>query len=126
MASSHIPFITGGITNRYNNMFTFDGGFSNYPYLHKDNSVLHVSHTMWDDLKNEKNKKRGIKTLIQSVKHFSEFFSISKNNLLELFDNGYNDAKKHKEYLDEIFLERKDDIIDDIDISNDKDNNIEF
>lgn len=109
MASSHIPFITGGITNRYNNMFSFDGGFSNYPYLNKDSGVLHVSHTMWEDLKNGKNKKRSIKTLIQSVKHFSEFFSISKNNLLELFDNGYNDAKKNKEYLDEIFLERTND-----------------
>lgn len=108
MASSHIPLITGGITNRYHNMYSFDGGFSSYPYLHKENSVLHVSHTMWAEIKNkDKNKRRSVKGLIQSIKHFTEFFSISKNNLLELFDNGYNDAKKNKKYLDEVFIERK-------------------
>ena len=32
-----------------------------------------------------------------------ELFSPSKNNLLELFDHGYQDAKKHKEYLDMLF-----------------------
>lgn len=107
MASSHIPLITGGITNRYHNMFSFDGGFSSYPYLDKDNSVLHVSHTMWDDITKNKNKTRSIKGCIKSLRHFSDFFSISKNNFLELFDNGYNDAKKNKKYLDEIFIERK-------------------
>lgn len=106
MASSHIPFITGGITNRYHNMYSFDGGFSSYPYLHKDNSVLHVSHTMWDDIIKNKNKTRSIKGVIKSLKHFSDFFSISKNNFIELFDNGYNDAKNHKKFLDEIFIER--------------------
>jgi len=106
MASSHIPFITGGLTNRYHNMFSFDGGFSSYPYLQKENCVLHISHTMWENLKN-KDKKRSVKGVIKSLKHFTEFFSISKNNLLELFDNGYNDAKNHKKYLDEIFIDKK-------------------
>jgi hypothetical protein len=109
IASSHIPLITGGITNKYHNMYSFDGGFSSYPYLQKENSVLHVSHTMWGHFeeKNKKSKKRMIKKSIDTVKHFSEFFSISQNNLLELFDNGYNDAKKNKKHLDRIFLERK-------------------
>jgi hypothetical protein len=35
IASSHIPLVTGGITNRYKNMFSFDGGFSEYPYLYQ-------------------------------------------------------------------------------------------
>jgi hypothetical protein len=91
MASSHIPLITGGIYNRYKDMFSFDGGFSKYPYLNGD-KLLHVSFNMWDEIKD---KKKVIK--------FSEFFSMSKNNLLELFDNGYDDAKIHKNYLDEIF-----------------------
>jgi predicted patatin/cPLA2 family phospholipase len=112
IASSHIPFITGGLTNRYHNMFSFDGGFSSFPYLQKENSVLHVSHTMWESFennsKNSKNDKhRNIKCIINSLKHYSDFFSISKNNLLELFDNGYNDAIKNQKYLDEIFIERK-------------------
>jgi hypothetical protein len=33
MASSHIPFITGDMTNRYRDTYTLDGGFSQYPYL---------------------------------------------------------------------------------------------
>jgi hypothetical protein len=108
MASSHIPLITGGITNRYKNMFSFDGGFSNYPYLDKERE-LHISLSMWDDLKNNKKDKSFLKQNLINIKKFSEFFSLSKNNLLELFDNGYQDAKLHKEYFDEILDKKMDD-----------------
>jgi len=103
MASSHIPFITGGITNRYNNIYAFDGGFSSYPYLNKKYSVLHVSPSMWDKI-DSKNNEKTLKTIVKPFKKYSEFFSLSKNNLLELFDNGYQDSKQHKEYLDTIFI----------------------
>lgn len=104
MASSHIPLITGGLTNRYKNMFSFDGGFSNNPYLNKE-KLLHISPSMWNDIKeNTKSIKRNVKTLFK----FSEFFSISKNNLLELFDNGYQDAKKNREYLDTVLDAKQD------------------
>jgi len=105
IASSHIPFITGGITNKYHNTYSFDGGFSIYPYLKKEQRVLHVSHNMWENM-HTKSKKKMIKNSIETLKHYSDFFSISKNNLLELFDSGYNDAKKNKDYLDKVFLER--------------------
>jgi hypothetical protein len=108
MASSHIPLITGGITNRYKNMFSLDGGFSNYPYLDKD-KLLHISLSMWDELKGINSNKHFIKRKMLDIKNFSEFFSFSKNNLLELFDNGYQDAKMHKEYLDDIFDKKFDD-----------------
>lgn len=101
MASSHIPFITGGITNRYNNIYAFDGGFSSYPYLSTKQSILHISPSMWLNLDVENNN---IKTFVKPFKKYSDFFSLSKNNLLELFDNGYQDAKQHKEYLDSIFV----------------------
>ena len=101
MASSHIPLITGGITNRYKNMFSFDGGFSKYPYLDKKR-LIHISLSMWDELKEGNVKNNFFKQNILNFKKFSEFFSLSKNNLLELFDNGYQDAKIHKEYFDEI------------------------
>jgi len=107
MASSHIPLITGGVTNRYKNMFSFDGGFCDYPYLNKDR-LIHISPSMWDDLKNKNINKTFLKQKIINIKTFSDFFSMSKNNLLELFDNGYNDAKIHKEYLDEIFEKKMD------------------
>jgi hypothetical protein len=105
MASSHIPLITGGITNRYKNMFSFDGGFSRYPYLDKER-LLHISISMWDELKGINNNKSFLKQNLLNIKKFSDFFSLSKNNLLELFDNGYQDAKIHKEYFDDI-LDRK-------------------
>jgi hypothetical protein len=102
IASSHIPLITGGLTNKYHDMFTFDGGFCDYPYLLNDNFVLHVSPSMWSNLNN--NNVNSIKRSIGTIKQFSEFFSISKNNLLELFDDGYQDAKNHKKHFDELFI----------------------
>ena len=106
IASSHIPLITGGITNRYHNMFTFDGGFSRYPYLDYMEKLLHISPSMWEESvnKDKKNKKPNIMySAFSSLKKFTGFFSLSKRNLLELFDNGYQDAKEHKEYLDTVF-----------------------
>lgn len=105
MASSHIPFITGGLSNRYKNMFSFDGGFSTYPYLNKER-ILHVSLSMWDKLNEDSNTNTSsFKRNIKTIKRFSDFFSISKNNLLELFDNGYQDAKNNQHIFDNV-LER--------------------
>ena len=61
---------------------------------------------MWDDFKAKSKLKKAnsIKGSIRTIRQFSEFFSVSKNNLLELFDNGYHDAKMHKEYLDNVFI----------------------
>jgi hypothetical protein len=101
MASSHIPLLTGGVTNRYKDLFSFDGGFSSYPYLEKE-KILHISLSMWEEL-DEPNKTIGFfKQKISSIKRWYNFFFSSKNNLLELFDNGYQDAKTHKEYFDNI------------------------
>ncbi len=106
IASSHIPLITGGLTNKYHNMFTFDGGFSKYPYLDKER-LVHVSPSMWEEI-NNKSPIRSIKSTIMSIKKYSEFFSVSKNNLLELFDDGYQDAKNNKQYLDTLFTSKSD------------------
>jgi hypothetical protein len=97
IASSHIPLITGGITNKYNNMYSFDGGFSNYPYLDFENHVFHIYPDIWNDI--EDNNKQ-----LSCIKKYLDLFSISKNNFLQLFDDGYQDAKKHKSYLDLIFM----------------------
>ena len=59
IASSHIPLVTGGLSNRYHDMYTFDGGFSTYPYLNLTQSVLHVSPNMWDE--NNESKKNKLK-----------------------------------------------------------------
>jgi hypothetical protein len=98
IASSHVPLITGGITNKYKNIYSFDGGFSNYPYLNKKN-ILHISPDMWNEYElNEKNNNI-INRNINKIKNYLEIFSVSKNNILELLDNGYHDANKNKECL---------------------------
>ena len=119
IASSHIPLITGGLTNRYHDMYTFDGGFSNYPYLNFTENVLHITPGMWKNENKQIGKQR--KKLLDKVASLNiivELFMMTKNkDYMELFDNGYEDAKRNKHLLDEIFLN--------VSINNDKnDNNI--
>ena len=110
IASSHIPLITGGLTNRYHNMYTFDGGFSNYPYLNFTENVLHITPGMWKDLVNvsssssSSKKNRFLKKLSSLNIVFELIAMIKNNNYMELFDHGYEDARKNKELLDKIFL----------------------
>lgn len=113
-ASSHIPFVTGGLTNKYHNMFTFDGGFSKYPYLDRE-KLVHISPSMWRP-KEPTTVFNSLQRRLQSIKSYSEFFSMSKNNLLELFDDGYQDAKNNKSYLDTMFTPKCDHEIDGIEI----------
>jgi hypothetical protein len=79
IASSHIPLVTGGLTNRYHNMYTFDGGFSNYPYLSIKTPVLHVSPSMWKEIKD---KKPSLPFFMdQKIKRLTAFYHlISENN----------------------------------------------
>lgn len=113
-ASSHIPFVTGGLTNKYHNMFTFDGGFSKYPYLDRE-KLVHISPSMWGP-QEKSTICASVKRGLRSIKDYSEFFSLSKNNLLELFDDGYQDAKNNKSYLDTMFTPKCDHEIDGIEI----------
>jgi len=122
IASSHIPLITGGLTNRYHNMYTFDGGFSKYPYLNFTENVLHITPSMWKKLNknvndnvnlNDKtiNKKQAFFDSFTSLNVILELFLMIKSkNYMELFDNGYLDAKTNKELLDKIFVETVEDV----------------
>jgi hypothetical protein len=113
IASSHIPLITGGLTNRYHDMYTFDGGFSNYPYLNFTENVLHITPSMWEKLHNSdntifnnNNNNKPFLDSFTSLNVILELFLMIKNrNYMELFDNGYLDAKNNKKLLDKVFLE---------------------
>ena len=94
IASSHIPLITGGFTNKYHNIYAFDGGFSKYPYLNVTKPVLHITPSMWKS----QNKKKG------DILSYTTLFSRDKFDFIELFDEGYNDAKMNKEFLNSIFI----------------------
>lgn len=82
IASSHIPFITGGITNRYHNMYTFDGGFSDYPYLNFTENVLHITPGMWK--KNNQNKNDIFKNFA-SLNIIIELFLMKKIKIIWSF-----------------------------------------
>ena len=117
IASSHIPYITGNsFSKKYQNLNAFDGGFSKYPYLNVIKPSLHITPSMWKDVKdinfepvcNDQNidARKYIEKLLKmsiQVSDYTTMFSREKFNFVELYDNGYKDAKKNKEFLDRIF-----------------------
>ena len=99
IASSHIPFVNGLISNKYKNIYTFDGGFSKNPYL-ITKSVLHLTPNMWHDMDKSIKINDDCYNLINN-----SIFYRDKYDFWNLFENGYNDAKKNKAFLDSILLE---------------------
>ena len=90
IASSHIPFLTGGLVNKYNNEISFDGGFSSYPYLNINNTILHINPNIW--------KKR-----THSVIDINDLINdINDTNFNKLYNDGYMHTLKNKNELDEI------------------------
>lgn len=89
IASSHIPLITGGFINKYNNKITFDGGFSKYPYLNITKPVLHITPSMWKPIQNNS----------IDLSEYTTLFSKNKLNFTELYNSGYADAEKNHERL---------------------------
>jgi len=96
IASSHIPLVTGGLTNFYRNILTFDGGFSKYPYLNTSQSVLHIHPNMWKKFSNDTGKFH--------ITDYTTLFSRSKYPFSEMVENGYLDSKKNKDVLDKVFV----------------------
>ena len=90
IASSHIPFVTGGFLNKYHNMLTFDGGFSSYPYVKEIEPVIHIHPNLWK--KNIMDKKK-------VFFYDTTLFSKEKYDFNAIYMDGYNDAKKNKDYL---------------------------
>ncbi len=101
IGSSHIPYVTGKLVNTYHNTYTFDGGFSKYPYLKTSPPVLHITPSMWKHVNND--------TLVTTqnerlnISDYTTLFSRGKYNFKLLYEEGYNDAKTNKQYLDNIF-----------------------
>jgi predicted acylesterase/phospholipase RssA len=112
IASSHIPFITGGMMNQYNGRMNFDGGFKKNPYLNINKSVLHVSPSMWIKIKESMKKENGIPVksnpsffrTIQNFLNQTTLFKKDDIDFSQLYQDGYNDAKENKTILDDIFI----------------------
>jgi hypothetical protein len=101
IASSHIPFITGGPFCIYRNKFSFDGGFSNYPYLDVISPSLIIERNIW----NNENKIEDQANVSVINCSFENLFDLTKidMSIRELYEIGYNDSMKNKEILDSIF-----------------------
>jgi hypothetical protein len=93
IASSHIPLITGGLTNVYRNTYSFDGGFSKFPYLNVTTPDIHITPNIWKVFKNGHSP---------SITDYTTLFSKNDYKFSELIEKGYNDAMKNKEYLDNV------------------------
>jgi len=102
IASSHIPLITGGIFNKYHDMYSFDGGFSEFPYLSVMKPSMHITPSMWEP-QQKILEKPNVYNKIQTFYNTTTLFSREKYDLFELFDNGFNHAKKNKDKLDLVF-----------------------
>jgi len=101
IASSHIPYITGKtFLNKYQNMNTFDGGFSKYPYLNVIKPTLHITPEMWKDDNQENIQKTYVEKLLRLRSNISDYTTLFSRSKYNLFEKGYNDAKKNKLFLD--------------------------
>jgi len=76
IASSHIPWVTGSLVHMYRNQCSFDGGFSEKPYLNTQPVALHVNPTMWGRNPNMR----------------FNLFKKGSFDLETLFQNGYRDT----------------------------------
>lgn len=94
IASSHIPFLTGGLIYKYNNEISFDGGFSNYPYLDLNNTVLKINPLIWDTT-NQSSSVINYETLTEEI---------SAEKFKEDFLKGYNDTLNNKSILDSALI----------------------
>jgi hypothetical protein len=108
IASSHIPFITGGFVKYYDNLLTFDGGFAkvfNFPNIQP---VLCITPDMWEIEKKKRIELSFNSKIILNLKILYDTTSLingHKYNLSELYLQGYTNSHENKHILDEIFYD---------------------
>ena len=107
IASSHIPFITGGLVKYYDNMLTFDGGFAkvfNFPNIQP---ALSITPDIWSINKHKRIDLSFDNKILLNLKILYDTTSLingHKYNLSELYYQGYLNSQQNKNILDEIFL----------------------
>ena len=98
IASSHIPMVTGGLTNFYRNVLSFDGGFSKYPYLNTTKSVLHITPNIWRKGERIENQQKSL-----SIHDYTTLFSKAQFQFSDTVEKGYRDSVENRKVLDSIF-----------------------
>jgi len=98
VASSHIPFVTGGYKNIYKDALSFDGGFSIDPYVDTKNFVFQITPNLWNTKPIQKNP-----FYFLNISDYTTIFSREYFNFNIMIEDGYKDSEKNKEYLDCVF-----------------------
>jgi hypothetical protein len=105
ISSSHIPFLTGNMMNKYQDSYSFDGGFSKHPFpsicIQNKKPVLQITPDIW---KTPTKKKTNLFNRITKITDYTTLLSRNKYDLGQLYMEGYMDAKEHADYLDEHLL----------------------
>lgn len=94
ISSSHIPFVTGGFIRKYKDIYTFDGGFSKYPYYSGIVPTLHISPSIWNAKKTDS---------LFNIEDYTTLLYKEKYDFKQLFEEGYQDTKKNRKILETIF-----------------------
>lgn len=100
IASSHIPFVTGGFKYNYRGVNTYDGGFVKFPYLNNEYSSIHITPSIWNP---EESTFEKIKRRKKRLSDYSTLFNKNGHNIKKLYLDGYEDAEKNKQKLNKIF-----------------------
>lgn len=112
IASSHVPFITGGAVSRYRGLNAFDGGFSKYPYLNLVPPVLEITPSIWSEAPMpspppQRTVARSECTLLKKIPRIEEFttlFSKHIYDLVELFELGFLETFENAAILERRIL----------------------
>tara|TARA_Y100000816_G_scaffold292339_1_gene287079 strand:- start:326 stop:1132 length:807 start_codon:yes stop_codon:yes gene_type:complete len=89
IASSHIPFITGGLKFRYKGLANFDGGFSEFPYINNTKAMIHITPSIWS---NDTITFSGATLNPQNL-----------TTIKNMINKGYSDAELNRDKLDKLF-----------------------
>lgn len=102
IASSHIPLVTGGFANKYDNKYTFDGGLIVNPYINIQ-PILHISPSIWSSNK-KKETPYSLYRNLQLLYDSSALLYGKHLDLQKMYQTGYEDSAKNKEHLDRVFF----------------------
>lgn len=93
IASSHIPFITGGLIHIYRKHLSFDGGFFKYPYMTSLPPSFIINSGMWNSSYTVINCTNNPLLQLENSLNFTQ-----------LYLEGYNDSCSNKQIIKDALL----------------------